>query len=60
MKGEYKVKGSLWERMVTPTLKNGSQTSSLSAREGSEIEVFDMMCLRSISGVRGRDGGDKL
>ena len=46
------VKRELYERVVIPTVVYGSETWSLSAQERRKIEVFEMMCLRNICGIR--------
>ena len=46
------VKRELYERVVIPTVVYGSETWSLSAQERRKIEVFEMMCLRNICGLR--------
>ena len=46
------VKLEIYERVVIPTVVYGSETWSLSAQERSRIEVFEMMCLRNICGLR--------
>ena len=46
------VKRELYERVATPTVVYGSETWSLSAQERRKIEVFEMMCLRNIYGIR--------
>ena len=46
------VKRELYERVVIPTVVYGSKTWSLSAQERRKIEVFEMMCLRNICGIR--------
>ena len=49
------VKGELYERVVIPTVVYGWETWSLSAQERRKIEVFEMMCLRNICGIRRGD-----
>ena len=49
------VKRGLYERIVIPTVVYGSETWSLSAKERSKIEVFEMMCLRNTCGIRRMD-----
>ena len=46
------VKRELYERVVIPTVVYGSETWSLSAQERRKIELFEMMCLRNICGIR--------
>ena len=46
------VKRELYERVVIPTVVYGSETWSLSAQERRNIEVFEMICLRKICGIR--------
>ena len=46
------AKRYLYEKVVIPTVVYGSETWSLSAQKRREIEVFGMMCLRSICGTR--------
>ena len=46
------VKGELYERVVIPTVVYGSETRPLSAKEKRKTEVFEMMCLRNIFGIR--------
>ena len=46
------VKWELYERVVILTVVYGSETLSLSAQDWRKIEVFEMMCLRNICGVR--------
>ena len=38
--------------VVTPTVVYGSETWSYGAQERRKIEVFEMMCLRNICGIR--------
>ena len=42
----------LYERVVIPIVVYGSQTWSLSAQERRNIEVFEMVCLKNICGIR--------
>ena len=49
------IKRELYERVVIPTVVYGSKTWALSAQERRKIEVFEMMCLRNICGIRGVD-----
>ena len=37
---------------MIPTVVYGSETWALSARERRKIEVFEMLCLRNICGIR--------
>ena len=46
------VKWELYERLVIPTVVYGLETWSLSEHEKRKIEVFEMMCLRNICGIR--------
>ena len=46
------VKPEFNERVVIPTIAYGSETRSLSAQGRRKIEVFEMMCLRNICGIR--------
>ena len=46
------VKRELYERVVIPTVVYVSETWSLSGQEGRKIEVFEMMCLSNICGIR--------
>ena len=46
------VKRELYERVVIPSVDYGSGTWSLSAEERRKIELFEMMCLRNICGIR--------
>ena len=46
------LKREVYERVVIPTMVYGSETWSLSAQERRKIEVFEMMCLRNIYGIR--------
>ena len=55
VEGEYDIQRSkreLYERLVIPTVVYGSETCSLSAQESTNIEVFEMMYLRNICGIR--------
>ena len=45
----------LYERVVIPTMVYGSEMWSLSAGERRKMEVFEMMCLRNICGIRRMD-----
>ena len=47
-----KVKRELYERVLIPTVVYGSEMRSLSAQEGRKTELFEMMCLRNICGIR--------
>ena len=49
------VKQELYGRVVIPTVVYGSETWSLSEQERRNIEVFEMMCLRNICGLRKMD-----
>ena len=46
-----KVKRELYERVVIQTVVYGSETI-ISAQERRRIELFEMMCLRNICGIR--------
>ena len=46
------VKRELYERVVIPTVVYGSDTWSLIAQGRRKIEVYEMMCLRNICGIR--------
>ena len=46
-----KVKRELYERGVIQTVVYGSETI-ISAQERRRIELFEMMCLRNICGIR--------
>ena len=46
------VKRKLYERVVIPTVVYESETWLLSAQERIKIEIFEMMCLRNICGIR--------
>ena len=46
------LKRELYERVVIPSVVYGSETWSLSAQERRKIQVFEMMCLRNICGIR--------
>ena len=46
------VKRESYERVVIPTVVYVSETWSLSEQERRHIEVFEMMCLSNICGVR--------
>ena len=46
------VKRELYERVVIPTVVYGWETWALSAQERRKIEVFEMMCLRNMCGIR--------
>ena len=46
------LKQELYERVVIPTVVYGSETWSLSEQEKRKIEVFEMMCLGNICGIR--------
>ena len=46
------VKQELYERVVIPTVIYGSETWSLIAQDRRKIEVFEMIYLRNISGIR--------
>ena len=37
---------------MIPTVVYSSETWSLSAQDGRKIEVFEMICLRKICGIR--------
>ena len=50
-----KVKRELYGKVVIPTVVYGSETWSLSAQERRKVEVFEMMCLRNIYGIRSVD-----
>ena len=45
-------KPEFYERIVIPTMVYGSLTWSLSAQERRKVEVFEMMCLKNICGIR--------
>ena len=49
------VKRELYERIAIPTVVYVSKTWALSAHERRKIEVFEMMCLRNICGIRRLD-----
>ena len=46
------VKRELYQTVVIPTIVYDSETWSLSTRERRKIEVFEMICLRNICGIR--------
>ena len=46
------IKRELFEMVAIPTVVYASETWSLSAQEKRNIEVFEMMCLRHICGIR--------
>ena len=46
------VKRELYERVVIPTVVYGSETWLLSAQERRKLQVFEMMCLSNICGIR--------
>ena len=46
------VKQGLYERVRIPTLVYGSVMWSLGVQERRKIEVFEMMCLRNICGIK--------
>ena len=48
-------KRELYERVVIPTVVYGSETWSLSTLESRKIELFEVMCLRNICGIRRLD-----
>ena len=46
------IERELYGRIVIPTVVYDSETWSLSVQERRKIEVFEMMCLRNIYGIR--------
>ena len=48
------LKRELYNRVVIPTKVYGSKMWPLSAEDKRRIEVLEMMCLRSICGIRRR------
>ena len=55
MEGEHDIQRSKWKlygRVVIPTMVYGSETGSLGAQEIRKIEIFKMMWLRNICGIR--------
>ena len=50
--GSREVKRELYERVVIPTVVYDSETWSLGAQERSKMELFKMICLRNICGIR--------
>ena len=46
------ISRELYERVVIPAVVYGSETLPLSAEERRKIEVFEMMCLGNICGIR--------
>ena len=49
------VKRESYERVAIPTVVVVSETWSLRAQERNKIELFELMCLRNICGIRGVD-----
>ena len=46
------VKRELYERVVIPTVVYGSETWVLSTQWRRKIEIFEMVCLKNICGIR--------
>ena len=45
------VKKVLYEKVVVPTVMNGSESWSMKVTERQKLNVFEMKCLRSMTGV---------
>ena len=45
------VKKVLYEKVVVPTVMYGSESWGIKATEKQKLNVFEMKCLRSVTGV---------
>ena len=45
------VKKVLYEKVVVPTVMYGSELWGMNVNEGQKLNVFEMKCLRSMTGV---------
>ena len=52
-----KVKKVLYEKMVVPTVMYGSKSWGMKVIERQTLNVFEMKCLRSMTGVSRLDRG---